>query len=401
MSERFEDEVRSALRSGVSDELSDAGVAGLASGARSRMRRRRRTTMSIVGAAVLVAAVPVGITALNSGGNGSGGSPIAAELDQPAVEGLPAGWHWESYANVEFGVPDSWKHGSPNQWCVNGDLDQAWVSRPNEAQTLVACMDPMNGYGATIGANGTPKSPGEVWQYTQGNEFPHNAWIITMAVGGVETLVVAPDQATAQQIADSYRTFEGTDANGCATQQDIPQFGAATGLSSPDSGPVVLCTYSGTTPGANLAGSEPLSADRAQALLDALATAKDDGSGVPAAECFVEDPDAIMILRGGEPLGWAFNTMCSESGVDLGGGDTLPMSTKVMLALVGSAPEPPGDGSGDGGVVTEDPDGSVSNDGTVVPPDQGSGGSSTGGGSSGSSGSEPGSSGAEGSTGTK
>jgi len=396
MSERFEDEVRSALRSGVSDELS---AAGLADGARSRLRRRRRTTMSIVGAAALVAAVPVGITALNTGGSGGSGNGQVAEPNQ--VTGLPDGWHWESYANVEFGVPNSWKHGSPNQWCVSGDLDQAWVSRPNEAQTLVACLDPTNGYGAVILDVSATDLKSGVWQYpASGHEYPAGAWMTSMVAGDLGVSVAAPDKATAETIADSFRTFgDGTDANGCASHQDIPQFGAATGLSSTDSGAIVLCNYSGWMTGDNLTGSQPLSADRAQALLDALATAKDDGSGVPAAECFVEDPDAIMILRGGEPLGWAFNTMCSESGVDLGGGDTLPMSTKVMQALYGFAPEPP-TGSGDGGVVTEDPDGSVSNDGTVVPPDQGSGGSSTGGGSSGSSGSssgsEPGFSGAEG-----
>ena len=400
MSERFEDEVRSALRSGVTDELS---AVGLADGARSRLRRRRRTTMSIVGAAVLVAAVPVGIAALNTGPNGSGNGPIAEALDQPAVEGLPAGWHWESYANVEFGVPNSWKHGSPNQWCVGGGgLDQAWVSRPNEAQTLVACMDPTNGYGAVILDVSATDLKSGVWQYpANGHEYPAGAWMTSMVAGDLGVSVAAPDKATAEAIADSFRAFEGTDANGCASQQDIPQFGAATGLSSPDSGPVVLCTYSGTTPGANLAGSEPLSADRAQALLDALATAKDDGAGMGMPECASLDPDGVLILRGGQPLGWAFNTGCSDSGVYLGNGETLPPTAKLIEAIYGYAPADPA-GSGDGGVVVENPDGSVSNDGTVVPPDQGSGGSSTGGGSSGSSGSEPGSiGGAEGSTGPK
>ena len=397
----FEDQLRSALHSGVSDELS---VAGLADGARSKLRRRRRTAGSIVGAAALVAAIPVGFAALNNGGSGPGQGAIAAETSTAA--GLPAGWHWESYANIEFGVPDSWKHGSPNQWCVGGDLAQAWVSRPNEVQTLVACLEPANGYGAEIGIHPIPGSgpvlhpgqkPGEPVPYNgRGDFFPAGSWLVYLGAdegipGGdgdfVEVRVTAPDQATAQGIADSFRTFDGTDANGCASRQGIPRIGTATGLSARDSGPIVLCTYSGTTPGANLAGSEPLSADRARALLDAMATAKDDGSGVPAAECFAEDPDATLILRGGDPLGWAFNTMCSDSGVDVGG-DVLPMSAALMEALYGFAPtDPP-----DGGVVTDDPDGSVSNDGTitpdvVVPPDTASPPDSGGGGSSGSSGS--------------
>jgi hypothetical protein len=392
MSDRFEDEVRTALRSGVSDELS---VAGLADGARSKLRRRRRAAVSIVGAAALVAAVPVGLAALNTtGGSGNGTGSIGVESAEQA--GLPAGWHWESYANIEFGVPDSWKHGSPNQWCVGGDLKQAWVSRPNEAQTLVACLDPTNGYGAVVqDAEGVDSKKG-VWEYpATGHEYPEGAWMTTMVSGDLAVSVATPDRATTEQIADSFRTFDLADANGCPPRQDLPQIGTVADLRPPGSGPIVLCRYAGTTPGDNLAGSEGLSADRAQALLDALATAKADGSAMPQAECAAVDPDATLILRGGDLLGWAFNTMCSDSGVDVGG-DVLPMSAALMEALYGFAPTEPTDG----GVVTEDPDGSVSNDGTitpdvVVPPDTASPPDSGGSGSSGSSGGSTGNTGSE------
>jgi hypothetical protein len=365
MSESFEDDLRSALKAGVDDDLT---VVGLADGARSKLRARRRTAWSgALAAAVVVAAIPVGLSVL---GNGHGSSPgVTAESGlEPAATGLADGWHWESYANIEFGVPDSWQHGSPNQWCVSGDRDQAWVSRPDEAQTLVACLDPTNGYGAVIGANGTPKSPGEIWQYTQGNEYPHNAWIITVTAGGVDTLIVAPDQATTQAIADSYRTIDGADANGCASRQDVPRIGTAPAMTPPDSGPIVLCTYSGTATGANLAGSQALSADRARALLEALAAAR-TSNGMAMPDCAAIDADGTLILRGGEPLGWSFNTGCSDSGVDVGGGTVLPPIPTVLEAIYGYAPQDPADG-GDG-VVTEDPDGSVSNDGSVVPPDTG------------------------------
>ena len=393
MSERFEDEVRSALRSGVSDELS---AAGLAEGARSRLRRRRRTTMSIVGAAALVAAVPVGLTVLNSNGGGPGPGP-----DQSVVESaddvLPGGWHFEVWDGVEIGVPDAWRPGALDQWCVSGLLDEVHaVQRPNTMQTLVYCEQPQHGYGVQFDPQGTPKNPGEVWQYTQGDVYPHNAWLARLGNDAGEVLVVAPDQDTAQTMANSFRAVDSTDANGCASRVDVPRIGTATGLTAPDSGPIVLCTYSGTTTGNNLIGSDGLSADRAQALLDALATAKDDGAGMAMPDCAAVDPDAVLILRDGAPMGWAFNTHCSDSGVDLGNGEILPPTSAVIQALYGYAPEPSGAGSGDGGVVVENPDGSVSNDGTVVPPDQGSGGSSTGGGSSGSSGSVPGSTGAEG-----
>jgi hypothetical protein len=374
----FENDLRSALRAGVDDDLT---VGGLADGARSKLRARRRTWSGALAAAVVVAAIPVGLAVLGNDGGSGTGTLVEGGVD-PAATGLPDGWHWESYANIEFGVPDSWQHGSPNQWCVSGDRDQAWVSRPNEAQTLVACLDPTNGYGAVIGAVEMPKTG--IWQYPAGGgAYPDGAWMTVLVSGDMGVTVAAPDRATTQQIADSYRTVDATDANGCATQQDIPRIGTAPAMTPLDSGPIVLCTYSGTATGANLAGSQALSADRARALLDALATAKDDGSGVPAAECFVENPDATLILRDGEPMAWAFNILCSETGVDLGGGEVLPMSTKLMQALYGYAPEPTG--SGDGGVVT-DPDTSVSNDGSVVPPDSGAPDSGSGGGTSGSGG---------------
>jgi len=155
-------------------------------------------------------------------------------------------------------------------------------------------------------------------------------------------------------------------------------------MTPPDSGPIVLCTYSGTATGANLAGSQALSADRAQALLDALAAAPADGAGMAMDDCASIDADGTLILRGGEPLGWSFNTGCSDSGVDVGGGTVLPPTAAVIKAIYGyDVAEPTDPGSG---VGIENPDGSVSNDGTVVPPDTGAPDSGSGGGTSGSSG---------------
>jgi hypothetical protein len=372
----FENDLRSALKAGVDDDLT---VGGLADGARSKLRARRRTWSGALAAAVVVAAIPVGLSVLGNGaGPGKGPDQVTVESAQ---DGLPDGWHWEAYGNIEFGVPDSWKHGSPNQWCVGGDLTQPWVSRPNEAQTLVYCEKPVNGYGAVIGAVEMPKTG--IWQYpASGGAYPDGAWMTVVGSGDLAVTVAAPDRATTQQIADSYRTIASTDANGCATQQDIPRIGTAPVMTPPDSGPIVLCTYSGTATGANLAGSQALSADRARALLDALAAAR-TSDGMAMDDCAAIDADGTLILRGGEPLGWSFNTGCSDSGVDVGGGTVLPPIRAVIQAIYGYAPADPTDG---GGVVTENPDGSVSNDGSVVPPDTGAPDSGSGGGTSGSSG---------------
>ena len=374
----FENELRSALKAGVDDELT---VGGLADGARSKLRARRRTWSGALAAAVVVAAIPVGLSVLGNDG-GSDPQGIVESVSDPAPTGLPDGWHWESYASIEFGVPDSWTPGSTNQWCVNGGLNAAHVSRPNEMQTLVACGPPANGYGAAIQDASAIDFKQGIWKYpADGGAYPDGAWMTTMVAGDLAVTVASPDQATAQRIADSFRSFDGADANGCAARNDIPRIGTAAVMTPPDSGAIVLCTYAGQATGANLAGSQALSADRGRALLDALAAARtSDGMGMD--DCAAIDADGTLILRGGEPLGWSFNTGCSDSGVDVGGGTVLPPIPAVIQAIYGYAPAEPTAG----GDVIQDPDGSVRKDGSVVPPDTGAPDSGSGGGTSGSSG---------------
>jgi hypothetical protein len=56
---------------------------------------------------------------------------------------LPDGWRWESYRNVEVGVPADWGWGSSaqilGQWCVDNKHPQPTVGRPG-ISTLVGCL---------------------------------------------------------------------------------------------------------------------------------------------------------------------------------------------------------------------------------------------------------------------
>lgn len=376
----FEDQVRSALKAGVDDELS---AVGLADGARSRLRRRRRTTSVVVGAAVAVLAVPVGLAMVDRGsapGNGRG--PEVAGATDAAAPGLPAGWHWESWRNVEFGVPDTWKHGSSNQWCVSGDLNQAWVSRPNEAQTLVACLDPMNGYGASIIPSeqaGTPKTG--IWQYPDaGNEYPQGSWLTTLVSGETAVVVVAPDRATVETIADSFRTFSDHDANGCGSSWDTRK---APAVNVSDDGAVTVCHYLGSGQRTNnLAGSYATNADRGAAIRAAVDQAlAGKGTTGPMADCAAVDPDGWLVLLDGAPLAIVYSTGCSDSGVARG--DERGWWTQELQEALFPELTAPGD---DPVVNPEEP---VSNDGTVSSDGStGSDGSSKGGGSDGSTASE-------------
>ena len=372
MSEKFEEELRSALRSGVSDELS---AAGLAEGARSRLRRRRRTTSAIVGAAVIVAAVPIGLAAIHAGGTGGGRTPVVVE--NAGADGLRADWHWEAFRGVEIGVPDSWQPGALDQWCVGGGLDRSRsIQRPDTVQTLVYCESPTHGYGVQFGAEGAPKGPGQVWQYTQGNTYPHNAWLANLESGPAQVLVVAPDRETAQNMADSFRSTGATDATGCPAQQKVPKLGSAPALSPLGDGSMVLCEYSGTD--GSLVRAKALGSERSAKLVDAL---RSPGEGGAMRDCAAIDPNGRLVLQGGRQVAWAFDTGCSDSGVDLGGGTTLPWTDAIAanVQIFAPPPAPP---------VAGNPDGSVSNDGTVVdnpsgattevPPDQGGGSGSSG-----------------------
>jgi hypothetical protein len=91
--------------------------------------------------AVLLAAVLIGC------GNGlpTAGTSVATTGTSAAAvaDGLPKGWRWESYRDVEVGVPDSWGYDSNNerifQWCAGPGRPA--VGRPGISD-LMGCAEP-------------------------------------------------------------------------------------------------------------------------------------------------------------------------------------------------------------------------------------------------------------------
>ena len=219
----------SDLETRLRDTLNERAVAapdaiGLATGARRRLRRRG-TPWAVATAAVVAAAVPLGLSQLASALDGTG----RVADDPTATSGLPPGvieWGYraESWHDVTFEVPVEWGYGGTSGWCAGGgDLTGAVevVGRPDTVVPAIACS-PANGYGVTVGSAAAydPANPsGSVWQYDAADAdvvtYPDGAWLGSWYDDEVVVIVTARDRATAQRLVDSVESFTGADPNDC------------------------------------------------------------------------------------------------------------------------------------------------------------------------------------------
>ena len=324
MSERFEEKLREALAS--HDQDGDAAaVAGLADGARARLLARRRTTMTVVAAAVTVAAVPAVLAVMGpsrDAGPGPGG-PTASESSAdptPDTDPVPAGQRVESWRNLTVTVPDGWAYGGGSDWCADGGLGQEpEVVRPEGAVRTIGCT-PQNGYGVYFGDGSAINfvyDSGHVWQYgwespDQVHVYPEDAWLGFFQDGANYLMVVTPAEATTRAVLESARVVRGHDPNGCAVRD-------GTDVAQGDGDRWSLCRYSGD---GWLAQSELLSTDESQRFEAAVADAPlDAGEGEPCAD--VGPPDGRVAAGSGSDLGSisiVFESWCpSRNGIFLAG----------------------------------------------------------------------------------
>jgi hypothetical protein len=142
------------------------------------------------------------------------------------AEPLPAGWRWESYHDVEVGVPDSWgdDNGSQriNQWCIAQHLNPA-VGRPGP-NTLVGCPEPSPGLpsgGTLVATTGTfvafeaaalSASSGSVGPTVEGDR-------VTVRMGESKISVQAAQPLRDQILATIHRV--AVDHNGCPVTDPI------------------------------------------------------------------------------------------------------------------------------------------------------------------------------------
>ncbi|CAN5253487.1 hypothetical protein BH09ACT10_BH09ACT10_23380 [soil metagenome] len=73
-------------------------------------------------------------------------SACSSASPKPDASALPEGWRWESYGNVEVGVPSSWGWGNGSQrlgqWCVQKPDGKPVVGRPGVSSAAGCLADP-------------------------------------------------------------------------------------------------------------------------------------------------------------------------------------------------------------------------------------------------------------------
>ena len=235
----FEDRLSTALRS-AGEEAPDAH--GLASAARRRARARRsRTALTSVAAVVAVAGV-AGVVSVLGGGESA---PQVTDDPTSTTEVVESGQgRVESWRDISVTVPDSWGHGSLDDWCADdGKVGEPVVERPGGASVDILC-DPQLGYGVQFGdgaAFDAAEPPGRVWRYGPVEDFdvvmyPDGAWLGYQRTNGALVQVSARTRAEAVAILASFVRNASADANGCTAHA------AHTGPSVAE-GSVRLCRY--------------------------------------------------------------------------------------------------------------------------------------------------------------
>ena len=285
----------SRLRDTLTERSASApGAAGLADGARRRLRRRR-TTWTVASAAAVAAAVSVGL-GLWAGGGGPGAVDDPTVASEPPA-GVEAGFRVETWRDLTFEVPAEWGHGGTTAWCTEpGPVEDSRpvVTRPDAVVALIACT-PGNGYGATISPP-TAITPaydsGHVWQYqAEGVDeavYPDDAWMGYWYDRSDIVTVVTPDRALTRRIVDSVRRYVGVDPNGCPT--DLADAEATTSSVRQ----LTLCRYDVQD---QLSASGSWSGEQAEARLELLS----DGPVLPeSAGCTDQQPTGRIAVLGTE-----------------------------------------------------------------------------------------------------
>jgi hypothetical protein len=136
-----------------------------------------------------------------------------------AATGIPAGWRWEAFRDVELGVPGDWGYGtSGTPWCLQDTPPaQAYVGRPGPIRTIRCTAKTVDGIdpGARITTAGT-----FVW-FEDADEAEANGPALsegdrqTVTARGVRVSIQAP-QPLRQQIAGTIRWGAGDPATRAA-----------------------------------------------------------------------------------------------------------------------------------------------------------------------------------------
>jgi hypothetical protein len=209
----LEQRLAEVLRSGAEGAPDATGLAG---GARSRARQRRRT--HLVNAAVVVAlAVAAPATWVAVGGD-DGPRPTDRPQTAADPESTGDGWRWESWHGVTVQVPDTWGEGPLSTWCLDGDEPLPRVQRPGGVTASIACT-PALGYGLTFQDVDDREEFSWPVVHQDGGGWPEENVVGARGLGGVLVEVVTPDEELAQRVLDSAHAIGADgDPNGCTAR---------------------------------------------------------------------------------------------------------------------------------------------------------------------------------------
>lgn len=201
-----------------------AGTAGraphpgdLVTGARDRLRRRRRTAATVLVTALAVVAIPVGLTLV-----ASEDERRPERRESTVAEPVPDDWRVETWRDLTLRVPPEWGWGSGSDWCSRDESAATAtpaVSRPDRPVRTLGCA-PTYGYGVHFfersGGELPPGTEGVVQQY-RGRRYPYGAWLGYASSGTAAIWVVTDSRALSRQVLDSTEVVGETDPNGCAS----------------------------------------------------------------------------------------------------------------------------------------------------------------------------------------
>ncbi|HEX5090796.1 MAG TPA: hypothetical protein VFV89_23505 [Nocardioides sp.] len=254
---------------------------GLADAARARARSRRRARMT--GAAALVAlciGVPTAVVAVR-GSDSAHPGPSRVTDNPTGVPSVPEGQRVESWHGVTALVPDSWGHGSLEDWCADGGRLEPRVERPGGLRLDIKCET------STYGLSFQQLPPGQDrdqvfdWPVTlqTSKGWPPDAEVGAHGIGDVLVEVTAPTSEQAQAILGTVRPIgpEG-DPNGCMSSRGEAPPAVPNGL-------LRICRYDAEgllEQSETLTGSDPgavIAALEAAPAIDAKASCPDAANG--------------------------------------------------------------------------------------------------------------------------
>jgi hypothetical protein len=261
------------------------------------VRTHRRAWPFVLVAAAAVLVLAIGTLVWRSTGSDHAAPAVGSDVT------LPDGWRWESHADVEVAVPDSWgyAYAPTDQWCIGYDSD----GKPHNPRTPAL---PTEGYVnlASAGMGSTAVAcPAEVppvalfvvhLSFLDDSPAPPvpQGWSnVTRSVGHTRVNVVTDPahQALADRILATAHVVT-VDANGCSATSPIqaahavrpdPAFdvSALTGVDS-----IAVCQYlTDGTGGPGLVASRLLTGSDGDAELSALRSAPTGGGPDRPANC--------------------------------------------------------------------------------------------------------------------